>query len=114
MPRPVRTSCTSWHNKPTRCALAGVVGSVCVDCSSHTSLAPLICVCVWPQRRNDLLWLAIVGVTEHLIHESIDTGSYRDLLSELSNQVSRLNIETTSRGPAGSWHEQICCPLVTH
>ena len=76
----------------------------------------LLLLCVWwrlphpcfvpRQDRNDLLWLAIVGVTDHLLGENIDAPTYQLLLRDLSDQVSDKNVDALHNGdgtvaPAG-------------
>lgn len=61
------------------------------------------------KRRNDLLWLAIVGVTEHLLEEHFKEKQYEPMFQELQSEVLGLNTESpSSRGPAGK-DGQIAC-----
>jgi hypothetical protein len=57
------------------------------------------------QRRNDLLWLAIVGVTDHLVEDRLDSGRYTDLAASLQSHVAYLNDrdgqDARGGGPAG-------------
>jgi hypothetical protein len=39
------------------------------------------------KSRNDLLWLAIIGVTDHFVEEHLDSGSYQKLLALLRDEV---------------------------
>jgi hypothetical protein len=66
---------------------------VCVCYRNTTCGVPLYCCgCGIDQRRNDLLWLAIVGVTEHLIEERMDSVTYLGLMGQLQTQVRPMKV----------------------
>lgn len=45
------------------------------------------------RAQNDLLWLAIVGVTDHFVHERIPREVYDDLVQRLHDDVMARNAE---------------------
>ena len=47
------------------------------------------------KKRNDLLWLAIVGLTEHYLLGHLDKSLYADCRDDLKRYVQHLN--TTDR-----------------
>jgi len=47
------------------------------------------------KNRNDLLWLAIVGLTDQYIHQRIDQDSYTEYVQVFQNHVLTSNSDTT-------------------
>ncbi|MES1919627.1 DNA replication initiation factor cdc45, variant 2 [Bonamia ostreae] len=44
------------------------------------------------KNNNNLIWAAIVGVTDQLVHEKIRAGQYFDAVRELNIEVLQLNV----------------------
>ena len=45
------------------------------------------------KKRNDLLWLACVGLTEHLLLEHIDRAAYEECAARLRHYVRHANVD---------------------
>ena len=44
------------------------------------------------KEKNELLWLAITGLTDLFLHSQLSQESYTRLAQALQNEVSRLNV----------------------
>ncbi|KAJ3028872.1 hypothetical protein HK097_005886, partial [Rhizophlyctis rosea] len=47
------------------------------------------------RASNDLLWLAIVGLTDHYLHERVSQVQYDSYVTAYREEVSRLNLDTS-------------------
>ena len=54
------------------------------------------------RAQNDLLWLAIVGLTDHYIHERMSQDVYQELVQVYQSEVLSLNQEDTNNGGSGA------------